>query len=137
METNNLLKSRITALQLEIDQLKLSRNRAIEGKSVCMDYINHNYIHELDNEWSSIIYLNLTDQKIQQKQDEFINMTSHELKTPLTSIKMSLQLISRLIKSGLKTTKKVTELVAIAEKQTLKLDLAVCTLLTSTEIKHN
>lgn len=137
MENSHSLKSKISALQEEVKQLKLSRNQAIEDKSICMHYINHNYIHELDNEWSSIIYLNLTDQTIKRKQDAFINLTSHELNTPLTSIKMSLQLISRLLKSGLQAPKKVNELVAIAEKQTLKLNQAVVTLLNSTEIKHN
>ncbi|MGV3510335.1 MAG: PAS domain-containing sensor histidine kinase [Sphingobacteriaceae bacterium] len=44
--------------------------------------------------------LDITDYKrLQQQKDDFISVASHELKTPMTSIKASMQLLDRLIKS--------------------------------------
>lgn len=44
--------------------------------------------------------LDITEYKrLQQQKDDFISVASHELKTPMTSIKASMQLLDRLIKS--------------------------------------
>jgi signal transduction histidine kinase len=56
--------------------------------------------------------------------DEFLSIASHELKTPLTSILLNLQLILRKIKNsppGELDTKKITEMIELSEKQSTRL----------------
>lgn len=46
-------------------------------------------------------YLDITEQEnLARQKDEFVGIASHELKTPLTSIKGSIQIIDRLFKDG-------------------------------------
>lgn len=57
---------------------------------------------------------------LQQKKDEFLSVASHELKTPLTSIKASLQLLDMLIKNDL-TSEKIPLLISKANRNVDKL----------------
>ncbi|RFZ94602.1 PAS domain S-box protein [Mucilaginibacter conchicola] len=45
--------------------------------------------------------LDITEfKRLQQQKDDFISVASHELKTPMTSVKASIQILDKLIKSG-------------------------------------
>ncbi len=57
---------------------------------------------------------------VQQKKDEFLSVASHELKTPLTSIKASLQLLDMLITKDL-NSEKIPMLIGKANKNVNKL----------------
>lgn len=47
------------------------------------------------------IVSDITEQRaLEKRKDDFINMASHELKTPITSIKLYIDLISRKVKTG-------------------------------------
>ena len=78
----------------------------------------------------------IDDQKRQQQQkDEFISVASHELKTPLTTLKASLQLMSRVMAAEGTSEKLIT----LAEKTNYnlkKLSTLVDDLLSSTKIEQ-
>lgn len=59
--------------------------------SVLLYIVTLNYIHKRQ---TALEELNLT-KEIERKKDEFIGIASHELKTPLTSIKAYLQMLER------------------------------------------
>ena len=46
-----------------------------------------------------------TDHQLQQRKDEFISIASHELKTPLTTLKASMQILQKLVKTDILSTK--------------------------------
>lgn len=46
-----------------------------------------------------------TEHQLQQRKDEFISIASHELKTPLTSLKASMQILQKLIKTDILSIK--------------------------------
>lgn len=76
------------------------------------------------------------DQKKQQQQkDEFISVASHELKTPLTTLKASLQLINRLVQTEI-TSERLKELVEKSNYNLKKLIILVDDLLSSTKIEQ-
>jgi PAS domain S-box-containing protein len=66
--------------------------------------------------------------------DEFISVASHELKTPITSLKANLQLMSRLLTGETLPKEKIIEMTRNAEKHVLKLTYLVNDLLSSTKI---
>jgi signal transduction histidine kinase len=55
------------------------------------------------------------------QKDEFIGIATHELKTPITSLKASLQLMNRMIKNESAIPEKIAKLAADAQLYTLKL----------------
>ena len=64
----------------------------------------------------------ITEQYHQKlRKEEFITMASHELKTPITSLKAGLQLMNRLISSEKDFPPKISQLSKNAEMQTAKL----------------
>jgi PAS domain S-box-containing protein len=78
----------------------------------------------------------IDDQKKQQQQkDEFISVASHELKTPLTTLKASLQLMSRVINAE-DTSEKLKTLVEKTNYNLKKLSTLVDDLLSSTKIEQ-
>lgn len=72
--------------------------------------------------------------EIRLHKDEFINIASHELKTPLTSLKAVVQLLNRIIKKDTLINDKTIELAHDAERFVEKLHHLVEDLLNSTRI---
>lgn len=78
----------------------------------------------------------IDDQKKQQQQkDEFISVASHELKTPLTTLKASLQLMSRVMSTE-STSDKLRTLAEKTNYNLKKLSTLVDDLLSSTKIEQ-
>ncbi|TFF30352.1 PAS domain-containing sensor histidine kinase [Mucilaginibacter psychrotolerans] len=72
--------------------------------------------------------------EIRLHKDEFINIASHELKTPLTSLKAVIQLFNRILKKDTLITDKVIDLARDAERYVQKLNHLVEDLLNSTRM---
>jgi PAS domain S-box-containing protein len=78
---------------------------------------------------------NITEQRLLKlHKDEFISVASHELKTPITSLKANLQLMSRMLTGETFSKEKILEMSRNAEKHVLKLNYLVNDLLSSTKI---
>jgi PAS domain S-box-containing protein len=78
---------------------------------------------------------NITEQRLLKlHKEEFISVASHELKTPITSLKANLQLMSRILNGEILPKGKLIEMTRNAEKHVLKLNYLVNDLLTSTKI---
>jgi PAS domain S-box-containing protein len=75
-----------------------------------------------------------TKREIRLHKDEFINIASHELKTPLTALKAVVQLFNRIIKKDTLVNDKVIELAHDAERYVEKLNHLVEDLLDSTRL---
>jgi len=70
------------------------------------------------------------------QREEFISVASHELKTPITSLQATLQVISRMVNGGNENTENLKKFVANAERHTSKLNHLVGDLLNTTKIEH-
>ncbi|MDP9047818.1 MAG: PAS domain-containing sensor histidine kinase [Bacteroidota bacterium] len=68
--------------------------------------------------------------------EQFISVASHELKTPITSLKANLQMMSRMLKNETKVTEQLTKMTNNAEKHVTKLSYLVGDLLSSTKIEQ-
>ena len=68
--------------------------------------------------------------KLSDKKDEFLSIASHELKTPLTSIKASIQLIARAISSE----NKISQFAVKASEQLIRLERLISDLLDVSKI---
>ena len=78
---------------------------------------------------------NITEQRLLKlHKDEFISVASHELNTPITSLKANIQFMSRLLKGKTPAKEKMIEMARNAEKHVLKLSYLVDDLLSSTKI---
>lgn len=79
----------------------------------------------------------VTEQRqLKLHKEEFISVASHELKTPITSLKANLQLMSRMLKSEELNAERLTQMTRNAEKHVLKLNYLVNDLLSSTKIEQ-
>ena len=76
----------------------------------------------------------LTTKFLQQKKDEFLNLAGHELKTPVTSIKVSIQMLGKQYRKHM-DVEKVLPIVDLANKQVNKLTSIVDDLLDVTKIQ--
>ena len=77
----------------------------------------------------------ITEQQLLKlHKEEFISVASHELKTPITSLKANLQLMSRLLAGETLAKEKIVEMTRNAEKHVIKLSYLVNDLLSSTKI---
>ncbi|MDN3550196.1 ATP-binding protein [Mucilaginibacter aquaedulcis] len=70
------------------------------------------------------------------QKEEFISVASHELKTPITSLQATLQVVSRMIAGSGEITDNLKKLMASAERHTTKLNHLVGDLLNSTKIDN-
>ncbi|SKB29683.1 chemotaxis protein CheB [Daejeonella lutea] len=73
-------------------------------------------------------------QELMQRKDEFLSIASHELKTPITSIKLSLQIANRLLKSE-KPVEHLEQFIIKATRQGDRLNQLVQDLLDVTRIQ--
>jgi PAS domain S-box-containing protein len=79
----------------------------------------------------------ITEQRLLKlHKEEFISVASHELKTPITSLKANLQLMSRLLNGETLPKEKMIKMTHNAEKHVLKLSYLVNDLLSSTKIEQ-
>ncbi|TWR25515.1 PAS domain S-box protein [Mucilaginibacter achroorhodeus] len=75
-------------------------------------------------------------EELMQKKDEFMSIASHELKTPITSIKGSLQILKRMIDKAEGKDATLASFIDKANKQTGKLTTLVDDLLDVTKIQE-
>jgi two-component system CheB/CheR fusion protein len=73
--------------------------------------------------------------KISQQKDEFISVASHELKTPLTSLKASMQILTNLMQTN-KTSEKIPEFIEKANKNLQKILYLTEDLMNVSKIQH-
>jgi len=71
--------------------------------------------------------------ELDQRKDDFVNMASHELKTPLTSIKLYLEVFTSLMKNH--NDAKISKIIASMKNQTEKLQELVSSLLDVSKIQ--
>lgn len=112
------LKSGITRKELvgqyHPEDKKLSDQALLEGKETGRIFYEARLVHQDNMKWvrfQAKVYfddkgqpertlgtaIDITQQKaLQQQKDDFISIASHELKTPITSLKASLQLITKI-----------------------------------------
>jgi two-component system phosphate regulon sensor histidine kinase PhoR len=76
-----------------------------------------------------------TRRKISQQKDEFISIASHELKTPLTSLKASMQLLTRIVNTD-PVSDKVPEFIEKANKNLSKILYLTEDLMNVSKIQH-
>ena len=74
--------------------------------------------------------------KLRQQKEEFISVASHELKTPVTSLNATLQLLSRLLDKKEPELDRLRTLVRSAEKSSGKLSHLITDLLSVTKIEQ-
>jgi signal transduction histidine kinase/DNA-binding response OmpR family regulator len=85
------------------------------------------------NKWVGT-FTDIEDQKrIEHKKDEFLSIASHELKTPLTSIKAYVQLLSRALKTNVNP--EVSAYIDKAQTQIYKLNELIADLLDISKIE--
>ncbi|MDP9078983.1 MAG: PAS domain-containing protein [Bacteroidota bacterium] len=80
--------------------------------------------------------------KLQKQKDEFTNLASHELRTPITSLRATLQLMNRIIHEKQIDDDRIIELAKNAERHSKKLgslvdDLLITTVLPNEELVLN
>lgn len=74
--------------------------------------------------------------RLLQHKEDFINVASHELKTPVTSLKAVVQLMNRFIKGHDEIPEKIIKLARDAERYSVRLTHLVNDLLNSTNIEQ-
>ena len=79
----------------------------------------------------------ITEQRLLRlHKEEFISVVSHELKTPITSLKANLQLMDRILTGDKLDTTHLVKMTKNAEKHVIKLNYLVDDLLSSTKIEQ-
>lgn len=98
---------------------------------------------------TSILFLNQEDRfgytiiediteqhNLRLQKEQFISVASHELKTPITSLKAMVQLMNRQLTAGAQITEKLTKLGQDSDRQVNRLIHLVDDLLSSTKLEH-
>lgn len=79
----------------------------------------------------------ISDQyQLRQQKEEFISVASHELKTPVTSLKASVQLLDKLIQQGTASQEKLSKLASAASVGVTRLMHLVDDLLSTTRLEQ-
>jgi PAS domain S-box-containing protein len=79
----------------------------------------------------------ITEQyKLRQQKEEFISVASHELKTPFTSLKATLQVMNRMLDNEDGANDQLRRLARGAEKSSIKLTYLIADLLNTTKIAN-
>jgi signal transduction histidine kinase len=79
----------------------------------------------------------ITEQRaLKLHKEDFISVVSHELKTPITSLKASLQMMGRLLQRDSVVIEQLAKMTQTAEKHITKLNYLVNDLLSSTKIEQ-
>jgi PAS domain S-box-containing protein len=73
---------------------------------------------------------------LRQQKEQFISVASHELKTPITSLKATLQVVHRMVSGDFQMSDKFRQLITSAMRSTDKLTHLVGDLLNTTKIEH-
>jgi len=73
---------------------------------------------------------------LKMHKEDFISVASHELKTPITSLKANLQLMGRMLKTETTVTERLIKIAENAERHAIKLGFLVSDLLSSTKIEQ-
>lgn len=73
---------------------------------------------------------------LRQQKEEFISVASHELKTPITSLKATLQMLTQLTVKESDVPEKFKKLILAADRSTTKLTHLVADLLNTTKIEQ-
>jgi PAS domain S-box-containing protein len=90
-----------------------------------------------DKEFGYTIIEDCTEKHfLRQQKEEFINIASHELKTPITSLQLRLQMMNRLLKADDDVNEKVFKLSKEAEAYTSKLAYLVGDLLNFSKLEQ-
>lgn len=100
--------------------------------------INASPLYDDDGEFNGVVatFIDVTNRrKIALQKDEFISVASHELKTPLTSLKTSMQLLSKVMDSHI-TSEKVTKLMDLANANLTKVVRLTEDLMNVSKIQH-
>ena len=80
---------------------------------------------------------NISEQyRLRQQKEEFISVATHELKTPVTTLKAAVQLINHFLRKEVAVTSQLHTLGKSAEKSTLKLTNLIDELLSTTKLEH-
>jgi PAS domain S-box-containing protein len=74
--------------------------------------------------------------KLRLQKEEFISVASHELKTPITSLQATVQIINRLVNEETGISATLKKMAGNAERHTKKLNRLVADLLNSTKIEQ-
>jgi PAS domain S-box-containing protein len=79
----------------------------------------------------------ITEQyRLRQLKDEFISVASHELKTPVTSLMASMQLLNRVLDNEQNINEQLRQIAHNAEKSSIKLGHLLTDLLNTTKIEQ-
>jgi PAS domain S-box-containing protein len=77
-----------------------------------------------------------TQYNLRKQKEQFINLASHELQTPLTSLKAGLQLMSRIVHRDSEITDQLRKLCTSVEVNAQKMTVLIADLLASTKIEQ-
>ncbi|KAF5274327.1 hypothetical protein FQR65_LT17036 [Abscondita terminalis] len=85
--------------------------------------------------WGRVTFTDIDDQKqIEKKKDEFLTIASHELKTPLTSIKAYIQLLERTL--NVRQNSATSKYLSTVQNQVSKLNSLIADLLDISKIDN-
>ncbi len=137
--------------QWNIPQLKELLETILPSNNPVLDFeVNYEFPHigkkimllnahqiELDGEYKQRILLSFEDvterKESEQRKDDFVSIASHELRSPLTTVKGYIQLLERLLP---KDNDKVTHAIAKTNDYLNRMNELITNLLDTSKIKH-
>jgi PAS domain S-box-containing protein len=108
-----------------------------KDKSIIWCQITSILFRDNDQTLGYTIIEDITEQyKLRKQKEEFIGVASHELKTPMTSLKVTLQLLNKMLNKENVGSEGLRRLANGAEKSTGKLTHLIADLLNTTKIEQ-